>query len=231
MALENMQKWFSIREYSRDYLQSVYRYYADCGISYVCTYYQLRIPDSVTDLDVLDAGSYELTGDMSGLSWNKILLFPVYNIEQIQNQFVSDERGFGKFDQVSSFNYPTIYGVSPQVHDFVQFEETILNDNNDQYNLGIVDNDHSVQTPIYQVVNFEKATNTAVSFWKCSLKISHITEPKLDSHIGNNFSFFDLEKRIYEADNTAQLFNILEKNKQLNGNKFYKPASGFYYIK
>jgi len=230
MSLENMQKWFSIREYSHDYLQSVYRYYADCGISYICTYYHLYLPTSTFDADVLDAGSYELTGDMSGMRWNKILLFPVYNIEQIQNQFTADEKGFGKFDQVSSFNFPSIYGISPQIHDFVQFEETILNDNNDQYNLGIIDNDHSSNLPIYQIINFEKATNTSVSFWKCNLKISHYKEQELDQQINNNYTFLDLEKRIYESSDAAMLYSILEKNKSLDGNIYYKPDSGFYYI-
>jgi len=102
------QNWYSIRHYSNEYLHTIYQYYAAAGISYICTYYSLNIPGSVVDTSILDAGSYEITGELSGWLWNRIMLFPVYNTETIQNTFVSDERGMGKFDQVSSFNFPLL---------------------------------------------------------------------------------------------------------------------------
>jgi hypothetical protein len=230
MPTEGMQKWFSISEYSRDFLRLVYRYYADCGISYVGTYYSLNIPVSTTDLSILDGGSYELTGDMSGLMWNRIFMFPLYNIEYISNNFTADEKGFGKFDQVSSFNFPSIYGIKPQPHDHVIFEETILNNDNDEYFLGIDQTGHNNDTPVYQIINFEKATNTSVSFWKCSVKITHRKERNFDAHIYENYVFVDLEKKIFNSEIGTFLFNLTDRNKKLQGNRFFKENIGYYLL-
>jgi hypothetical protein len=230
MPTESMQKWFSIQGYSKDFLRLVYKYYADCGISYVGTYYSLNIPVSTTDLSILDGGSYELTGNMSGLMWNRIFMFPLYNIEYISNVFNAEERGFGKFDQISSFNFPTIYGIKPQPHDHILFEETILNDDTDEYFLGVDDNKHNPLTPIYQVVNFEKATNTPVSFWKCNIKISHRKEKDFDNHIYQNYVFIDQQKRIYSSDIGTRLLDLINKNGTLNINNYYKENIGYYFL-
>lgn len=228
----SVQKWYSIRQYTRDYLELVYRFYAESGISYICAYYNLNLPQSVTDLEILDGGSYETTGDLSGLLWNKILLFPVYNVETVQNTFVADERGMGKFDQVSSFNFPTEFGLKPRIHDFVQFEEIILDDEHNQvYKLqSITDHYRQTKKPMYQIVHFEKATNTDVTFWKVNLKISHQTAKDVDSQLSGHFTFYDLEKHIFKTEETSFLFKMLEKNQKLDGNDFYRERCGFYFV-
>jgi len=227
--MENMQNWYSIRGYTRDFLQLVYRYYAECGVSYVCTYYNLDIPDSILDTEVLDGGAYELTGEWSGHKWNKILFLPVYNTETIANPFTADERGFGKFDTVTSFNFPSLVGIKPHVHDFVVFEETVLNDETDKYGLAVDENKPNPKVPLYQIVNFEKATNTKVTFWKVNLKVSFKEQLDLDNQLNNTYVFLDLEKKIYPLDKSYFLLNLLQKNRSLTGNKYFKENIGFYF--
>ena len=228
----SMQKFFNIQHYTNDYLQLVYRYYAEAGINYICTYYNLNIPQSVVDTEILDGGSYQLVGDKSGYLWNRVMLFPVYNTETVQNTFIADERGMGKFDQVSSFNFPTEYGLKPRIHDFVMFEEIILDDDHEQqYKLqSITDFYKGSSRPMYEVVHFEKATNTDVTFWKVNLKVSYETKIELDNQLSGDFTFFDLEKHIFKTHDTTFLFKMLEKNRKLDGNDFYRSNCGFYFV-
>jgi len=226
------QRWFSIQKYTHDYLQLVYRYYAEAGISYICTYYNLNIPDSVTDLTILDGGSYERVGELSGLLWNKILLLPIYNTETVQNTFVADERGMGKFDQITSFNFPTVYGMKPRIHDFVYFEELHLEDEHNKiYKLKSITDEYKTSAiPVYEVSHFEKATNTDITFWKVNLKISQFTATNIDKQLSGHFIFYDLQKRIYESPKGSFLFKMLERNRKLKANNFYRERCGLYFL-
>ena len=175
-----MQNWLRIYHYPRDFLELTYRYYAAHGRAYICTYYRLDIPSSGLDLDMLDAGAYETTGDLSGLRWEKIAMLPIYNTEQIQPIFTADERGFGKFDQNSTFNIPSIYGIVPTAKDFVIFDETIVNQDGE-----------NATSPVYQVVNFEKATNVYITFWKMNIRESYHHKDEIEAQSREAFSFFD----------------------------------------
>ena len=83
---------------------------------------------------------------------------------------------------------------------------------------------------MYQVVNFEKATNTPVSFWKCQVKITHRKEANFDAHIHENYVFVDLEKRIYTSEIGTTLLNLMERNRSLQGNTFFKENIGYYFL-
>jgi len=226
------QKWFNVATYTNEYLETVYRYYADAGISYICTYYSLNIPESVLDTTILDAGSYETTGELSGLRWNRIMLFPIYNTETVQNTFISDERGMGKFDQVSTFNFPTVYGLKPSIHDFVIFEDVQLDEDPSQEyrQKSITDFYKQSKKPVYQIVHFEKATNTDVTFWKTNLKINHHTKIDLDEQLSGDYTYFDMEKHIYKTIETSFMYKMFEKNRSLEGNDFYRERCGFYFV-
>ena len=214
-----MQNWARIQQYPADYLNLVYRYYASHGIAYICTYYHLDIPNSTLDKEVLDAGSYETIGNLSGLCWEKITLLPIYNTEQIQPAFSADERGFGKHEQVTSLNFPTLYNIQPTARDFIHFEELPLN----QGNLP------STEAPLYQVINFEKATNTFFSFWKVNAKVSWYTKSQIEANVREVFAFVDYEKQIYQIDTAQMLFKLLEKNTKLGTNKYYREQVGWYF--
>jgi hypothetical protein len=179
----------------------------------------LDIPNSTLDKEVLDAGSYEIIGDLSGLTWEKIVMLPIYNTEQIQPAFLADERGFGKHEQVTNLNFPTLYNIQPTARDFIHFEELPLNDGNIP----------NVESPMYQVVNFEKATNSFFSFWRVAAKVSWYTKPQLDANVREVFAFVDYEKQIYQIDTAQTLFKLLDKNTKLGTNPFYRHQVGWYF--
>jgi hypothetical protein len=212
-----MQKWMRIGEYAKEYQKHVYKYYASHSHqAYLCTYYNLDLKNSIYDGNILDAGYYTKTGDKSGLRWRKILFLPVYNIEQIQAPFNSDERGNTKAELQTSFNFPTQYEIQPYPHDFVMFEQNVLKP---------VDNHY----PMYEVKNVEKATNTDITFWKVSLENTYRKEPDLDPHISSRHVFFDYSKRIYDIEMGMFLYRLLEKNRNLDYlNDYFSKLSGFY---
>jgi hypothetical protein len=214
-----MQNWLRLQHYPADYLNLVYRYYAAHGVSYICNYYHLDLPSSTADLEVLDSGAYEVLGELSGYCWEKITLLPIYNTEQIQPVFEADERGFGKFNQSSSLNFPTLYNIQPTATDFIQFVEPKLNESDAP----------SIDSPLYRVVNFEKATNSFFSFWKLSLQVSEFTLTKLEKQLRAIFSFVDYEKQIYDIDTATLIYRLLDKNQTSKVKDYYNERIGFYF--
>lgn len=217
--MKHLQNWSNIRQYSSDYLDLVYNVYAESGISYISTYYNFDFPNSNIDKTMLDAGAYQLTGDLSGNLWRKILLLPLYNVEQIQNPFMSDERGFGKFDTTSSCVIPSIYNLQSTPLDFISFEEVVLNSDRKEMKV----------KPAYRVQTFEKATNTNKTFWKLNLKISDRTTFDLDQHLSGNYTFVDYEKAIYPTDRALALFQLMKFSREIPLNNFFNQRCGFYF--
>jgi len=211
-----MQKWTRLNNYTSDYLDTVYNYYAKHGVAYPCIYYHYDIENSDVDLDVLESGAYETFGDLSGMVWEKIIMLPVYNIDQMQPTFTADERGFGKFDQISSFNMPSIYGITPTAKDFVIFSNDILN-YDDQL------------TTAYQVTGFEKATNTDISFWKINIKTTSRIKINADQKTRETFVFLDYEKTIYNADDSVIMLSLLDMQTNIDMNDSYSKNTNLYF--
>ena len=211
------QKWFTVDKYPIDYYELLFLYYAACGKSIQCTYYSLDLNNSTYDKSVLDAGTYEKVGDLSGLLWNKILLLQVYQPDTLTLNFTGDEKGFGKFDQLTTLWIPSIYEIRPQVHDFVHFS-----------NIEQRGNRFKVNQPIYEVVNLEKATNAESTFWKLYLKPATFDKPEIDKQLCGNYTFINYENKMYRTDNAIFLSKIADKNHSLSGNDFFNSVSGLY---
>lgn len=212
-----MQNWLRQTFYPEEYLKTVYKYYASHGVAYVCTYYHMDYELSKIDKNEMGGGPYEMAGDLSGVVWKKINFLPVYNIASIQPRFSSDEKGMTKSDQTSEFNFPTEYGIQPTTFDHVMFEMPVLN-NPEKANL------HT----LYQVVNFEKSTNTDITFWKVPLKVTFITKERIEKQVSNTFTFVDYEKKIYQSDDAVLLMNMLKDLDENLLNKYYSNNSGLY---
>jgi hypothetical protein len=210
-----MRTWNRIYSYPKDYLEFVHKYYVDSGVAYLCNYYSIDLPNSVYDSDELAGGSYELIGELSGMKWNKISLMPLYFTEQITVPFTADERGFGKFDQSGSFVLPPSFELTPSVHDFVAFERPEL--------------DEKEPTHLYEIVNFEKSTNTEKAFWKVGLKVSQYIQTNIDTQINNQYTFVEHEKKIYLSTEGLFIYKLLQKNSLLDLNDKFDSNSGLYF--
>jgi hypothetical protein len=211
-----MQNWLRYQFYPNEFLDLVYNYYAVHGVASVCTYYHVDIDNSILEDTKLEAGYYELIGNLTGVKFQKINFLPVYNLEGIQPRFSADEKGMTKSDQMTTFNIPTSYNIIPTMMDHVIFDALPLRQNTE-----------SLLTA-YQVTNMEKSTNTDISFWKEQLKVSYRTKGGLDSQTIETYTFFDYEKKIYSAEDAILLYNLLFENDQSTLNKFYSKNSGLY---
>jgi len=211
------QKWFSINEYSLDYFELLFQYYATCGRSIPATYYNLDLPNSVYDSKLLEAGAYEQMGNLSGLLWKKILTLQVFAFEQIPFILNSDDEGPTFKDRTSSFWIPTIYELRPYVHDHIIYEH--VTSRNDFM---------KDQLPLYEVVNVEKASSGELTFWKVNLKSTHRRKEEIEKQLSGNYTFVDYEKHIYKTSDAIQLTQLQSKNESLKVNDFYKEQIGLY---
>lgn len=210
-----MRTWNRIYNYPKDYIEFVHKYYVDSGVAYLCSYYAIDLPNSIYDDDELAGGSYELIGSLSGMKWNKIALIPLYFSEQISVPFTADERGFGKFDQTGSFVLPPSFEFSPSIHDFVVFKRPELGEEE--------------PTHLYEVINFEKSTNTEKAFWKINIKIFNRNQSELDLQINNQYTFVESEKKIYLSTNGLFIYKLLQKNSELTLNSKFNENAGLYF--
>jgi len=211
------QKWSQINEYPLDYFELLYQYYSSAGIRLPVTYYNLDLPNSVFDDEHLDGGSYEIMGNLSGYLWKKILMLPVYNIEQINFTLDGDETGVGFHNRQTTLFIPTSYEFQPMIHDFLIYDQIQWRQDPFQAEL-----------PMYEVINMEKASTTNISFWKLTLKGSPSTKSQIEDQLCGNFTFVDYEKKIYRTSDAIYLTKQREKNSNLKINDFYKEQIGLY---
>jgi len=212
------QKWLRLTWYVEDFLNLVYRYYAEHGIAYICTYYHLDLTNSICDKDTLDNASYETIGDWSGLVWEKIIMLPIYDTATVQVPFTADERGFGKFDQRTELNFPSIYGIIPTSKDFVVFDELVVDKNSTPR-----------QVPVFQVVNPERAINSFFDFWKIQLEVAHWEKEQIETQVRESFIFLDYEKDIYPLSVGEEMYKVMDKDANLGLTKRFRRNIGFYF--
>ena len=211
------QKWVNINEYSLDYFEILFQYYSTCARSIPITYYNLDIPNSVLDKTLLDAGSYEMMGNLSGILWKKILTLQVYSFEQIPFIMGADESGVAFKDRTSTLWLPTIYELRPYVHDFLIYEHVL------QRNDFMKD-----QLPLYEVVNVEKASSGELTFWKINLKSTYRRKNEIEKQLSGNYTYVDYEKHIFRTSDAIFMTKLQLKNEKLKMNEFFKESIGLY---
>jgi len=211
------QKWYSINEYSLDYFEFLYRYYAAVAPSQPVTYYSLDLPNSVYDATLLQAGSYEMIGNLSGMRWKKITMVQAFSFEPVPFALQADETGPNFKDRTSSLWFPTVYELEPSVHDFVVYDWATSRDN-----------ELKDQLPVYEVVNLEKASSGEATFWKTQLKSTYRRKSEIEKQLSGSYSFVDYEKHIYKTSDAVFLQRMMLKNENLKVNEFFKDRIGLY---
>ena len=211
------QKWVQLNQYPLDYYELLYQYYSSAGIRLPVTYYSLDLPNSAKDDEVLMGGTYELMGDLSGYLWRKILMLPVYNMEQINYTMLGDETGVGFRDTRTTLFIPTSYEFRPMIHDFLIYDQLSWRDDSFQ-----------LWQPLYEVTNLEKASTTNITFWRLTLQGSSRTKEEIESQLSGNYTFVDYEKRIYKTSDAIHLTKQRSKNSILPVNNFYNDRIGLY---
>jgi len=216
MAIQNYTR---IYDYISDYQRLLYDFYSKHAVAFQVTYYNHDTENTVWDNDQLFDGSYEITGELSGRSWNKILLLPVYFMEEINTVFDAQDIGYVK-DGRTSFVIPNTYGITPYPGDFVKFDQTFLRQTNDIY-------------PIFRIEGVEIHPNTDYRQWKLTAHVYQSeTTAHLEPQVTNTYSFVDYDKTIHTLADAQFLTRMLVKNEQLRANlkDYFDQNSGFYFL-
>jgi hypothetical protein len=214
-----MQKYIRIYDYIEEYRRLVYDVYSKDAVAYLSTYYNLDSESTVWDDTDLFNGSYERIGELSGIKWNKILLLPVFFIDEITTVFDGKETGYLK-DGETTIVIPSSYGITPYPGDLIKLDQTFLRETDDTY-------------PIYIVKGVEISSNTDKRFWKLTIGVYHSSKTTdLVEQVDEIFSFVDYDKKIHTIDDANFLTKIMLKNENSRENiiELFDQNNGIYYI-
>jgi len=218
--MSSPQLWERLYHYIHEYQYLAYEYYAKDSVAFLTTYYHLNSNETIWDNEYVMGGAYEEIGNLTGIRWDKILLLPVFFIDEISSiGFDASDIGQNKLTETYCV-IPSEYKFTPLPHDIIQFEQDYLQM-------------HPNFHPVYHVSGVEIAPNTDRRFWKLKLevdqsrKISEVENQTLSSYI-----FFDYAKQIHSIDNANVLLNLLETNSNLKKivKNLYDEHTGFYLI-
>ena len=199
-----IQNYSRIYSYVDEYWNKVYQYYAAHGLAFQVTYYNLDIPVTVWDNVDLMGGYYEKIGELSGVRWRKILLFPGFQIGETSNIFEADETGYINKGE-SEIVVPSVMGVTPYPNDIIMFNHKYLSINT-----------YPGDWPIYCVTGVQKQSPQDRTFWKLSLKIEQSrTSMDVDKQVSNTYTYFDYTKGIYSVENAISMTRLMKKNGEL----------------
>jgi hypothetical protein len=215
-----MEPWIRRYNYIEDYFKFAHDLYTNEYPAMSVTYYNLDFDSSIMDKDILNAGSYERygLGDLTGVRWKKILLFPVWGIESIQPNMEPGEKGLLiQESETTQIIYPSAYGIKASELDFVVFDQ------------GFMQTDSNIK-PVFVVtqVNLEHYGDY-FNMYQCRLK-SISNRLDLEQQISSYWMFLEYSKRIYPAENANLLLKLQRKNKILAENlySFFEDNIGFY---
>jgi len=212
-----MQNWTRLYSYSHDYQNLLYNFYSKHHVAFLTTYWNINKEETIWDDEYMLGGSYERTGDLSGMRWDKYLLLPVYFPEEISVAFDGSESGYNK-EQESSIVIPSSYGITPYPGDIVKLEQQFMNPTNNTY-------------PTFIVSGIEIHPNTEYRFWKMKINVFQ-SEPSssVENQTQDAYVFFDYDKKIHTLDEGIALARLMEKDEELKGRlrNIWDPNSGFF---
>jgi hypothetical protein len=199
-----------IRKYNyiEDYFHTVYKLYAEEYVSaYPVTYYSINKESTIWDDDLINGGSYEKqgVGEWSGMKWRKIIMLPVFGVEQVNMNQTSDERGGMTFAEGMSTQiiFPSLYGLKPIENDVVDMSFGIDHPAKNQKNLYTITNINiSHQGDYFQI-------------YQCRLKVSPFKKPDLEKQVDEDWMFYEHNKIIVPLEKGLLLTQLQVKSVEI----------------
>jgi hypothetical protein len=212
------QKYERLYFYVHEYQKLVYDFYAEDVVRFLVTYYNMNIPKTIWEDENIFGGPYEWTGDLSGIKRNKILVLPVYYVDQVVTAFDAEETGYNK-DNETTFVIPSTHGFIPYPQDIIKVEQHYLRPTNDVY-------------PLYVVSGVEISANTDRRYWKLKVEtFQSETLASVDAQVENIYSYVEYDKKIhtlYDAEFMARLL-VKDSNLRPTLKNLHDERVGFYY--
>lgn len=196
--------WIRIYNYIEDYFVTTYNYYAQCYPAYPVTYYTIDHENTIWEDNKIRGGSYENRGlgKLSGVKWKKILMFPIFVVEEMNPTYDSDERGLIMKDSLkTTIAFPSLYGLKPTYDDKIDLSYAFSN---------------NFTTNIRQLFNINGISTSHVGeymqMYQCSLGISGGPVSTIEKQISSYWSFYEHEKAILPLENSKILTQLQSMN-------------------
>jgi hypothetical protein len=216
-----VQLYTRLYDYIYDYQKLIYDYYSKTATAFLVTYYHLDLDQTIWDSTKLTGGYYEKIGELSGVKWNKILLLPVFFIENLSGSLTGEDIGMIT-EKETSIVIPSTYNFMPYPNDIIKLDQNYLQPNRetDVYSL-------------YVVSGIEKSTPLPKTFFKLKVVTEQSrTTTEIDQQVSNTYSFFEYTKFVYSVPDTLFLARMMLKNETLRVRlkNMFDENSGFYFI-
>ena len=218
MAEHYMQLYNRIYSYIHEYQDLLYNYYSKHVVAFLTTYYNFNLDKTVWDDENLMGGAYEEVGNLTGIRRNKILLLPVFFIEDMSVSFDAQDTGYLKTTD-TTLVIPSAYNMKPYPGDLIKFEAEYLNPTNDNY-------------PIYEVTGAEIHPDTERRFWRLKVSVfQSATTDMMDLQVEKIYSFVEYDKQIHTLEDAQFISKLLIKHENLKGciNKMFDNKTGYYF--
>jgi hypothetical protein len=212
------QKYERLYFYIHEYQNLVYDFYAEDVVRFLVTYYNMNIPSTIWEDEDLFGGPYEWTGDLSGIKRNKILILPIYYMDQVTTAFDAEETGYNK-DNETTFVIPSTHGFIPYPQDIIKVEQQYMRPTNDVY-------------PLYVVSGVEISANTDRRYWKLKVEtFQSETLASVDAQVENVYSYVEYDKKIHTLSDAEFMARLLVKDAELRPTlkSLHDERVGFYY--
>ena len=218
--MSSPQLWERIYDYIHEYQHLVYEYYAKDAHAFLVTYYHLNKSETIWDDEYINGGAYEEIGELTGIRWNKILLLPVFWIEEISSTRIdATEIGQNKFNE-TTFVIPSEYGFTPYPHDIIKFEQSYLQEPVDNF-------------PLFHITGTEIGPNTSKRFWKVYLESDQSRRIEdVENQTIDIYSFLDYDKQIHTLENAQKMLSLMDNNDKLRKllQTSFDKNTGFYFL-
>ena len=214
-----MQKYERLYEYIHEYQSLVYDFYSKDSVAFLTTYYHIDTDETIWEDENVFAGAYDRVGEYSGIKWNKVLLLPVFYIDEISTPLDGQDIGYVK-ENNTTFVIPSTYGITPLPNDKIKLEQNYLRPTNNVY-------------PLFNIGGVEKSVNADRLFWKIIVSLEQsVTETQLNNQVEAIYTFYDYDKKIHTLDDSTFMTRLLSKNKSLRttAKSLFDSNSGFYFI-
>ena len=216
--MTTIQKYQRLYEYVHEYQNLVYDFYAEHTVRFLVTYYNMNIPETIWEDSDVFGGPYEWTGDLSGIKRNKILVLPVYYMEEVATAFDGSETGYTKANE-TTFVIPSTHGFIPYPQDIIKVEQAYMRPTNDVY-------------PIYVVTGIEVSANTDRRYWKLKVEtFQSETLASVDAQVVDTYAYVEYDKKIHTIADAEFMAKLLVKDAAIKPalNNLHDNRAGFYY--
>lgn len=213
MSIFNYVKEYN---YISDYFTTVYNYYVHAHKSFPVTFYDIDKPNTIWDNENFDStsgatglrgGSYESgdVGELSGVLFKKIMLLPVHQLDQINPQFETGDRGYTAHDSlVTTFTIPKIYGLNPHAKCVVDL------------NFGLNNTEDKV---LYQVTNVATAHfGSVLQVWKCDCRVAPFNKEDIEQQLSSIWTFYEPTKQIIPSTYASLLVKLMTRANNVSTN-------------